>query len=157
MLTWSCAPLCPVRCVPVLSRQPGDWWEWKEQRADPPDLERPVKGFPGHCRPLPPGSTPGSQVGRGQTHFLILSNHSCFHSLSQGAQISLFFFKAASINYLYGMKPDRFKADIICWSYVSWMVSHFYHKWRNVCLTMFGETNQVHLPQYIAPTLIHKH
>lgn len=121
VLTWSCAPLCPVRCVPVLSRQPGDWWEWKEQRADPPDLERPVKGFPGHCRPLPPGSTPGSQVGRGQTHFLILSNHLCFHSLSQGAQISLFFFKLLQLIIYTGWNRTGSKQILF--------VGHTSHEW----------------------------
>lgn len=56
--------LCPSRCVAGLSGQPGGWRERTEQRADPPDPQRPVPGLPGHCRPLPSGVAPGSQVCR---------------------------------------------------------------------------------------------
>lgn len=56
--------LCPSRCVSVLSRQPGGWWERAEQRADSPDPKRPVQGLPGHCRPLSSGIASGSQVCR---------------------------------------------------------------------------------------------
>lgn len=98
VLTRSCTRLSPFRCVSVLSGQPGDWWEWKEQRANPPDLERPVKGLPGHCRPLPPGSTPGSQVGRGQTHCVFLSNRFCFQLFNKRVKSQKF--EAAPINYV---------------------------------------------------------